>query len=228
LHLRDDDGIVVVEAGPGDASKGMDGRRVSPALHARLGGEGAAGLLELLETARQEWTAEVMGAVGERFERRLVQETSAVRVEMAQLGAGLRQEMAGMRADLRQEMAELGSKLRQEMAELGSDLRQEMAELGSDLRQEMALLGSDLRQEVAQLGSDLRREMAGMRSDLRQELLQGDASLQLEMREGFATIRQEMADQRFELLKWAFIFWVGQFFAVASLLALAIRFIGPR
>jgi hypothetical protein len=158
LHLRDDDGIVVVEAGPGDASEGMDGRRGSPALHARLGQEGAAGLLELLETARQEWTAEVVGAVGERFERRLVQETSAVRVEMAQLGAGLRQEMAEMRADL----------------------------------------------------------------------LQGDASLRLEMREGFATIRQEMADQRFELLKWAFIFWVGQFFAVASLLAIAIRFIGPR
>jgi phage-related tail protein len=202
LHLRDDDGIVVVEAGPGDASEGMDGRRGSPALHARLGQEGAAGLLELLETARQEWTAEVVGAVGERFERRLVQETSAVRVEMAQLGAGLRQEMA----------------------ELGADLRQEMAELGADLRQEMAGLGADLRREMAEMGADLRQEMAEMRADL----LQGDASLRLEMREGFATIRQEMADQRFELLKWAFIFWVGQFFAVASLLAIAIRFIGPR
>jgi hypothetical protein len=55
------------------------------------------------------------------------------------------------------------------------------------------------------LRSDLRQEMGGLRSDL----------------------RQEMADQRFEILKWAFLFWVGQFFAVAGLAAVLIRFLRP-
>ncbi len=51
-----------------------------------------------------------------RFERRLVEETSSLRLEMA-----------GLRADLRQEIAKLGADLRQEMAALGANLRQEMA-----------------------------------------------------------------------------------------------------
>ena len=57
--------------------------------------------------------------------------------------------------------------------------------------------------------SDVRLEVAGIRS---------------EMREGFAAVRGDMARDRIELLKWAFGFWMGQFFATAALLmALARR-----
>jgi cell division septum initiation protein DivIVA len=172
----------------------MHVRRVSPALQERLGEEGTQGLLEMFDEARHDWTADVMDRVGERFERRLVEETSAIRVEMARMRG---------------------------------DLRQEIAQLGSDLRQEMAQLGSDLRQEMAQLGSDLRREMSQMRADSRQEIAGVDASLRQEMAAGFAAMRQDMAEQRFELLKWAFLFWIGQFFALASLVAIVIRYVNP-
>ena len=37
------------------------------------------------------------------------------------------------------------------------------------------------------------------------------------MAEGFAAVRQEMAQQRVELLKWAFVFWMGQFVAMVGL-----------
>ena len=50
-------------------------------------------------------------------------------------------------------------------------------------------------------------------------MTQGFGTLRQETTAGFAALRQEMADQRFELLKWAFLFWVGQFFAVAGLVA---------
>lgn len=150
----------------------MHARRVSPALHERLGDDGSQALVELFDEVRRDWTTDVMDRVGDRFERRLVEETAAIRVEMA-----------GMRGDLRQEITQLGSDLRQEMAQLGSDLRKEMAQLGFDLRQEMAA--------------------------------------------GFAAMRQDMAEQRFELLKWAFLFWIGQFFAVASLVAIVIRYVNP-
>jgi hypothetical protein len=52
-------------------------------------------------------------------------------------------------------------------------------------------------------------------------------ALRQEMTEGFASLRQALADQRFEILKWAFLFWVGQFFAVAGLGAVVIRFLRP-
>ena len=139
----------------------MDSHRVPASLQDRLGQEATAGLVELLTDARKEWTAEVIGMVGDRFERRLTEETSKVRVEMA-------------------------------------------------------ALRSDLRQEMAALRSDLRQEMAALRGDLRQEMTEGSASL-----------RQALADQRFEILKWAFLFWVGQFFAVAGLVAVLIRFLRP-
>jgi hypothetical protein len=105
------------------------------ALQKRLGPDGMAGLGELFIDARKECTADVIGVVTDRFERRLTDETSKLRLDIA----GLRQDMAA----------------------------------------------------------------------------------------GFAALRQEMADLRFELLKWTFLFWVGQFFAVAGLVAVLIRFLRP-
>ena len=104
--------------------------------------------MHFFNDTRKDWTADVIGAVSDRFERRLVEETSKLRIEMAQGFASVRQEMAEGFASLRQEIAAVQS-----------------------------------------------------------------------------TLRQEMADQRFDILKWAFLFWVGQFFAVASLMAVLIRFL---
>ena len=44
-------------------------------------------------------------------------------------------------------------------------------------------------------------------------------ALRLEMHQGFASLRQEQAATRVELLKWSFLFWIGQVAAIASLLA---------
>ncbi len=137
----------------------MDTSRVPSTVQGRLGPEATAGLVDLLNDARKEWTAEVIGIVGDRFERRLVEETSKLRVEMAHGFAAVRQEMAQGLSAVRQEMAQGLSAVRQEMAT------------------------------------------------------------------GFGAVRQEIADQRFDLLKWAFLFWVGQVFAVASLVAVVIRFL---
>jgi len=106
----------------------MEVSRVPASLQDRLGHEASADLIDLLTDARKEWTAEVIETVGDRFERRLTEELSKLRVEMVQ---------------------------------------------------------------------------------------------------GFAGLRQEVADLRFELLKWAVVFWVGQFFAVAGLAAVLIRFLRP-
>ena len=182
----------------------MGVRAVSPALAGRLGADATAGLVELIDTAEGHCMDIVMERSVERFERRLSEEVSTLRVEMARLGADLRQEITLVRSDLRGEMATLGSDLRAEMATLGSDLRAEMAALGSDLRAEMAALGSNLRGEMATLGSDLRREIATVGSD----------------------VRQEIGNQKFDLLKWSFLFWIGQVVAMAGIVTLLLRTVG--
>lgn len=134
---------------------------VPTALQDRLGPDGTSGLVELLGNARQEWTAEMIERVGDRFERRLTDETTKLRVGMVQGFAALRQELS-----------------------------------------------------------------EGL-SQVRQEMTVGQSTLRQEMTAGFAALRQEHADTRFELLKWAFVFWVGQLFTLAGFLAVVIRYLRP-
>jgi hypothetical protein len=58
---------------------------------------------------------------------------------------------------------------------------------------------------------------------LTQEIAGLELRLTKAMHEGFAAIRQEMSDQRAELLKWSFAFWVGQLVAIAGLLSFMLR-----
>ena len=50
--------------------------------------------------------------------------------------------------------------------------------------------------------------------------LRGDVSA---VRVEISGLRADMARDRFELLKWAFAFWIGQFFATAALIAALTR-----
>ena len=62
--------------------------------------------------------------------------------------------------------------------------------------------------------SKLQGDMAQWRGEMRT----GFVELRGEMRTGFADLRQQMAADRFELLKWAFGFWVVQLLGVAGIL----------
>jgi DNA anti-recombination protein RmuC len=183
----------------------MDVNDVPTALQDRLGPEATAGLIELLTEAREEWTAEMIERVGDRFERRLTDETTRVRIEMVQGFASVRQDLTEGLSQVRQELTEGLSQVRQELAEGLSQVRQELAEGLGQVRQELAEGLSQVRQEMAEGLSQVRQEMMA----------------------GFAALRQEIADTRFELLKWTFVFWVGQLFALAGFLAVLIRFLRP-
>ena len=58
---------------------------------------------------------------------------------------------------------------------------------------------------------------------LAQEIAGLEMRLRKEMHEGFAAIRREMAEQRVEMLRWSFAFWIGQFAATAALLSFMLR-----
>jgi hypothetical protein len=56
---------------------------VPPALAMRLGHDGTKELHEMLDAEQQTWSQQVLTVVTERFERRLLDECSKLRVEMA-------------------------------------------------------------------------------------------------------------------------------------------------
>jgi hypothetical protein len=128
----------------------MDMQDVPAALLERLGADASRGLLDLFNRARDEMRDDVVSVCTERFERRLVEQISGVRVQIAQLEASCRLDSTETRAGLRQEITEMGGAL-----------------------------------------------------------------------------RQEMAKGRVELLKWCFLFWIGQVFAIATILGVILRLYRP-
>ena len=115
--------------------------------------------------------------------------------------AGLRVQIAQTEAVLRRDMAETGAAIRTEMAQMGSEIRQEMAQMGATIREEMARMGATIREEMAQMGASIRVETAQMG----------------------AGIRHDIAGSRVELLRWCFLFWIGQVVATASIVGVMLR-----
>jgi ATP phosphoribosyltransferase regulatory subunit HisZ len=71
----------------------------------------------------------------------------------------------------------------------------------ADLKADLALLRSDLEKQLAELRADLEKQMASLRTEL----------------------KTEIAEVRVDLIKWMFIFWIGQVAAVFGL----IKFLFP-
>jgi hypothetical protein len=82
----------------------MPGSRVPAAFRNRLGDDATFGLIELLDTERKDWSEQVLNVAADRFERRLTEGTSSLRVELREvLHDGLlsvRQELATTRVEM--------------------------------------------------------------------------------------------------------------------------------
>jgi hypothetical protein len=111
----------------------MDLQDVPGVLQERLGVEASGGLVQLFNDAQMEWSGQVLNLAAERFERRLVEETSKLRVEMAQGFAAVRGEMAAQGAQLRVEMAQGFAAARGEMATQGATLNDKIDSVRFDL-----------------------------------------------------------------------------------------------
>lgn len=83
--------------------------KISGALLERLGEPAAAALTEVLVAHGQASTEAAMTQCGERFERRLIEEASKLRLETTQLRGEMREGFADLRremADTRREMSD--------------------------------------------------------------------------------------------------------------------------
>ena len=150
----------------------MQAEAVPKALRDRLGADGTEALLELLDRAFDEQRDSMIASCADRFERRVVEEISGLRVQGANSESTLRQAMGKLEAGLRQDTSKLEAGLRQDMGKLEVNLRQDMMRMESGLR-------------------------------------------------------QEIATNRVELLKWSFLFWVGQVLAITAIIGVMLRLYHP-
>ena len=179
-------------------------KRLSLALRERLGDEAAQGLEEYAEGLVSQGRDEVMQSAAERFDNRLATVAGGLRSEMTDLRAGMRTDMIDLRAGMRTEMADLRAGMRAEMAELRADMRVDMTALRADVGADMTAL----RAEVGAGMKDFRGEL--------QKIWQTMADLRV-------SLRNDLADNRVELVRWSFAFWIGQVAVLIGVLAYMLR-----
>jgi len=82
---------------------------------------------------------------------------------------------------------------------------------GNQTVKDMDLTLDLFERRLSEENSRLRVEMAQQGAELRKELSQGFGRIRRDLAQGFSDVRQQMAADRFELLKWAFIFGSDSF-----------------
>jgi hypothetical protein len=82
------------------------------------------------------------------------------------------------------------------------------------------------RVEVAREFGAVRVEMATEFAAVRGEMAREFAAVRGEMTKEFAAIRTELAAKEVSLLRWSFVFWVGQLAAMTGMMAFLLRTIG--
>jgi len=113
-------------------------------LRQKLGEDGAEALVELLNRLQENQKISILQFVEEKFERRLTEEISALREEIAQNSAALREEIAQNSAALREEIAQNNAALREEIAQNSATLRGEIAQSNASLREEIASVQANM------------------------------------------------------------------------------------
>ena len=83
----------------------MQVNSLPPALRERLGSEGTGGLLHVLDIAERDWSDKVLTLAGERFERRLAENTSSLRTDMGHLEVRLLEHLSQIEVRVLREIA---------------------------------------------------------------------------------------------------------------------------
>ena len=96
--------------------------QVGKTLREKLGEEGVQELIDLINSSQQQQKEDILTFVEEKFERRLSEEISKLRVDMVEMNQQLRGEMVEMNQQLRGEMVEQMAKLRTEISQTRAEL----------------------------------------------------------------------------------------------------------
>jgi len=108
----------------------------------------------------------------------------------------------------------LGLRLRDK---LGPEASHDLSHACDEVQQAMLTMTAErFEGRLTAVGSELRGEMARM-----------DSGVRVALTEGLAHIRRDLSDSRGEVLRWSFIFWIGQFTATVALIVVLLR-LGAR
>jgi len=89
-------------------------------------------------------------------------------------------------------------------------LSEELGKVSERITDEFAKINQRITEEISGVRGELAKEISGVRGEMAKEI----ASVRGEI----ASVRGELANVRADLIKWMFIFWVGQIGAIIGIL----------
>ncbi len=89
-------------------------------------------------------------------------------------------------------------------------LSEEIGKLRAEMHEEIGKLRAEMHEEIG----SLRTEMGSLKAEMHDEI----GKLRAEMHDEIGKLRVDMGNLRAELIKWMFIFWVGQIAVLGGLI----------
>ena len=110
-----------------------------------------------------------------------------------------------------------------------ADLQTFVENAGRQAREEMlSVAGERFERRLADEAGALRTDMAKEFADVKVALAWTRADVNAELALTRADFKAELASTRAEVLKWSFLFWIGQVAAIGAVLAFLLRTIGQH
>ena len=107
---------------------------------------------------------------------------------------------------------------------LGLRLR---SELGSEASHDLGRAFEEMQNDMLTIAAErFDKRLMSVECNLRQDLTRFESSLQVTIAEGLATVRTDVSDARTDVLRWAFLFWIGQFAATMAMFGVLLRWMG--
>ena len=104
---------------------------------------------------------------------------------------------------------------------LGSDGYEALETMMEDKQKDLVTVDR-FERRIAEEAAARREEIAAVRHEI------GDVRLEIAgVRLEVAGVRQDIGAVRFDMLKWMFVFWVGQTFTIVGLVGAMLRFMRP-
>lgn len=124
------------------------------------------------------------------------------------------------RLGVRSETERWGERLERRVGETKADLQEQIARTKGELQEQIASTKAGLQEQVANTKADLEKQIVNVRTDLREQIGSTKTHLEKEIAETGASLRVQMANVKADIIKWTFIFWVGQLAAIYTMLRL--------
>ena len=114
--------------------------------------------------------------------------------------------------ELREEMSKLRVDIENKISELRIDMENKISELRADMENKISDLRTDMENKIGELRVDMQREIGELRTDIENKI--GDLRVDMEGRVG---------GLRADIVRWMFIFWVGQMSVIVGIVMLLLR-----